>query len=150
FRDTAHGFLAWSIASLATAALLSSVAASIVGGGVQAGATVAAGAASAAGTAVTQNIASSDKGSEAANGNAYFIDALFRAGNDAPASASAPSPAAATAEASTILLNALRQGSLPPEDADHLARQVAQRTGLDASAARQRVTDAFGRMQSKA
>ncbi|WP_454914372.1 hypothetical protein [Variovorax gossypii] len=49
FRDTAHGFLAWSVATLLTAALLSSVAGSIVGAGAQAGATVASGAATAAG-----------------------------------------------------------------------------------------------------
>ena len=40
FRDTAHGFLAWAIASLATAALLTSAIGSILGSGVQAGATV--------------------------------------------------------------------------------------------------------------
>ncbi len=44
FRDTAHGFLAWAVASLATAALLSSVIGSIIGTGVQAGATAASGA----------------------------------------------------------------------------------------------------------
>lgn len=38
FRDTAHGFLAWAVASLATAALLTSAIGSIVGAGVQAGA----------------------------------------------------------------------------------------------------------------
>ena len=37
FRDTVHGFLAWAVASLATAALLTSVIGSIVGSGVQAG-----------------------------------------------------------------------------------------------------------------
>ena len=36
FRDTAHGFLAWAIASLATATLLTSVIGAIVSGGVQA------------------------------------------------------------------------------------------------------------------
>ena len=36
FRDTAHGFLAWAIASLATAALLTSVIGSITGAGLQA------------------------------------------------------------------------------------------------------------------
>src|SRR5674476_1672458 len=41
FRDTAHGFLAWAIASLATAALLTSVIGTIVSGGIQAGASVA-------------------------------------------------------------------------------------------------------------
>src|SRR6185436_4363413 len=38
FRDTAHGFLAWAVATLATAALLTSVIGAIIGGGVKAGA----------------------------------------------------------------------------------------------------------------
>ena len=41
FRDTAHGFLAWAIATLITAALLTSVVSTIVGGAVQTGASVA-------------------------------------------------------------------------------------------------------------
>ncbi|MBK1717025.1 hypothetical protein CKO27_05040 [Thiocystis violacea] len=41
FRDTAHGFLAWAVASLATAALLTSVIGSIIGNGHQAGGVVA-------------------------------------------------------------------------------------------------------------
>jgi len=40
FRDTAHGFLAWAVASLATAALLTSVIGSILSSGLQAGASV--------------------------------------------------------------------------------------------------------------
>ncbi len=40
FRDTAHGFLTWAVASLATAALLTTVIGSIIGGGVKAGASV--------------------------------------------------------------------------------------------------------------
>lgn len=39
FRDTAHGFLSWAVASLATAALLTSAIASILGVGVQIGVT---------------------------------------------------------------------------------------------------------------
>jgi len=52
FRDTAHGFLAWAVATLVTAALLTSAITSIVSGGAQAGASVAGGAA-AAGAAAT-------------------------------------------------------------------------------------------------
>jgi hypothetical protein len=40
-RDTVHGFLAWAFASLATAALLTSVIGAIVNSGIQAGASVA-------------------------------------------------------------------------------------------------------------
>src|SRR4051812_6593685 len=39
FRDTAHGFLAWAVATLLTAALLTSAIGSIVGTGAQVGAT---------------------------------------------------------------------------------------------------------------
>jgi len=38
FRDTAHGFLAWAVASLATAVLLTSVIGAILGGAIDAGA----------------------------------------------------------------------------------------------------------------
>lgn len=38
FRDTAHGFLAWAVASLATAVLLTSVVGAILGGAIDAGA----------------------------------------------------------------------------------------------------------------
>ena len=48
FRDTAHGFVAWAVASLATAALLTTVIGSILGGGVQAGAAMVGGGASTA------------------------------------------------------------------------------------------------------
>src|SRR5664280_2000046 len=62
FRDTAHGFLAWAVASLATAALLTSVIGSIVGAGIQAGAVVAGGVASntAVATAGGSEMAKSD------------------------------------------------------------------------------------------
>ena len=43
FRDTAHGFLAWAVATLVTATLLSSAISSVVGGGLKAGASVAGG-----------------------------------------------------------------------------------------------------------
>lgn len=48
FRDTAHGFLAWSVATLATAAMLTSAVGSIVGTGASAAGSVVGGAAPAA------------------------------------------------------------------------------------------------------
>ncbi len=85
FRDTAHGFLAWAVAMLITAAILTSVVGSIVSGGVQAGATVAGGVATATGAA-TAGIATSaasaasgltNSGTDDSSMN-YFIDSLFR------------------------------------------------------------------------
>lgn len=157
FRDTAHGFLAWAVATLATATLLTSVIGSIVGTGVNAGATVAAGGASAAGAAAAQvaDKAGGDEGAEA--GLDYFVGTLFRTdAAAAPTTGAAivpmanPSPAAMAAEASGIFLTALKNGALPPEDARYLGQQVALRTGLSAQDAEKRVTDTFGRMQVKA
>lgn len=69
FRDTAHGFLAWAVASLATAALLTSVIGSIVGDGLQAG--------SIAATApVGSERATFDRDAGAMG---HFVDSLFSA-----------------------------------------------------------------------
>ena len=150
FRDTAHGFLAWAIASLATAAVLTGAVGAIVGAGVQAGATVAAGGATAAGAAAGQVVDASEGKPDTSANTAYFVDTLFRAGPSVPATEAPPTPAASAAQASGIMLNALRAGALPAEDAEYLGRLVAQRTGLDQAAARQRVTDTFTRLQTQA
>jgi len=96
FRDTAHGFLAWAVASLATAAFLTSAIGSIVGAGTQAAGAAAGGVASAAGSAAaaaSQRPASGGGGMPGANdANGYFVDALFR-----PDMATAATPAADTA-----------------------------------------------------
>jgi hypothetical protein len=96
FRDTAHGFLAWSVATLLTAGLLSSAVGTIVGAGAQAGATVAGGAVAAtaaAGTGAAASQAGSQESGPGATG--YFVDALFRRDAGAPpAVAPAPAPAA--------------------------------------------------------
>ncbi|WP_137918809.1 hypothetical protein [Hydrogenophaga sp. 2FB] len=86
FRDTAHGFLAWAVASLATAALLTSVIASIVGGGVQAGATAAAGGGAAASRVAAQ--VADKAGDDGKDDMAYFIHALFRGSATAPTTGS--------------------------------------------------------------
>lgn len=78
FRDTAHGFLTWAVASLLTVVVLTSVVGTI-GSGVRASADVVGKAASAAGTAVGS--AATLATGEAGNGNhsiGYFVDSLFR------------------------------------------------------------------------
>jgi hypothetical protein len=164
FRDTAHGFLAWAIASLVTAAMLTSAIGSVVGSGVQAGATVAGAAATTAATAGAGAVAATSKGNpmDADGGpSAYFIDSLFRRDMAAPAAASAPAPgtpgeagysapAPSTAEVTRIFTRSLGTGTLPPEDARYVGQLVAQRTGLSQADAEKRVTDTFGRMQAQA
>lgn len=79
FRDTAHGFLAWAVASLATAALLTSVIGSILSTGAQAGATVASGAVGTA-TSMAGGTVASARLSPGSDGGpmGYFVDSLFR------------------------------------------------------------------------
>lgn len=151
FRDTAHGFLAWAIASLATAALLASAVTSIVGNGLQAGASVAegigtAGAATVATTAMT-------KPGNAWEPVSYFVDSLLRTDGIAATLAAAPSPRAglteqASTEIARIFMNDMRTGAMPADDLRYAGQVVAQRTGLTQADAEQRVTDTFERLQA--
>jgi hypothetical protein len=172
FRDTAHGFLAWSIATLATAAMLAGTIGSIVSGGAQAGAAVAGGVASTAAMATTAAAASAG-GSMAAGqgaGVSYAVDSLFRRDlSVAPAEAQATTGTSAsltqtpslagqsnrampsTAEVGRIFANGLSTGgALPPEDVKYVGQMVAQRTGISQQEAEKRVTDAYGKVQAKA
>lgn len=155
FRDTAHGFLAWTVASLATAVLLTSVVTGILSGGASVAAatlsgtaqTVAAGAGAAATSAASQSDASTD------GPIAYYIDTMFRPSADSTATG-APSPAqgngpASTAEVARIIINNIGKAQLPAEDARYVARLVAQRTGLSPQEAQKRVTDTYAQLQTQ-
>lgn len=153
FRDTAHGFLAWALSALLTAALLSSLVGAMIGGGLKLGGTAA---------AATMGGAAMGAGSELAKytGNndpmKYFMGTLFRQGGYAgPAGMTmAPvedrqSPADSEAEVTRIFANSLRSGPLPPEDVRYAGQVVSQRTGLPQAEAEKRVTDTYARIQGK-
>ena len=157
FRDTAHGFLAWAVATLVTAALLTSAITSIVSGGAQAGASVAGGAAAAGAAATAASAATNDSASPGDGiGMGYFVDSLFRQ-DMTPSTGSAPAQAmggeasvsGSTPEVARIFANDLRTGSLPPDDMRYVAHLVAQRTGIAQADAEKRVTDVFGKVQAK-
>jgi hypothetical protein len=142
FRDTAHGFLAWAVASLATAALLTSVIGSIVNGGVQAGA------------AVTGNIAAGSEIRQRERDSeplGYFVDLLFRKDINAPVAKvnTMPEPrfAGYSPEVTRIFVNTVRTEPLAAEDVQYLAYLVAQRTGLTQQNAEQRVIATYKRLQ---
>lgn len=138
FRDTAHGFLAWCVATLVTATLVASSVSGIVSGGVQAGASMAGGAASAATQA-----ASSAAGSADSDQYGYFVDSLFR--DDRPA---AVSDDAARSTVTRIFVQSMaNEGQLAPEDRAYLAQLVAQRTNLTQADAERRVDEVYGRAQ---
>lgn len=151
FRDTAHGFLAWAVASLATAALLTSVIGSIVGGGIRAGASVAGSVA----TVATAGAAAAGA-SEAGSGSmGYFIDSLFRrdmnaaAGSSAGSGAAQQNDSASASEVARVFMNTLRTGALPAEDVRYVGQLVAQRSGLTQQEAEKRVSDTYARAQAK-
>ncbi len=98
FRDTAHGFLAWAVASLVTAAFLASAVGNVVGMGAKAGASVAGAAvttAGAAGAAIGNSAGNASSGSGGSSAYGYFVDSLFRP------DAASQTPAAAAPAAST-------------------------------------------------
>ena len=156
FRDTAHGFLAWAVASLVTASLLTSTLGSILGGGLQAGAAVAGGVANAAASGATA-AGGSAVGSDGGALN-YFVDGLFRPGPSVSDSAStvAMMPAANTdgqaartvSEVSRIFTHATRSEPLPAEDVRYVGQIVAQRTGLSQQDSERRVTETYDRVQT--
>jgi hypothetical protein len=154
FRDSAHGFLAWAVASLATAALLGSVIGSIVSTGASAvtattgsAATVAAGAtavgASQTGSAMTTTNDAGPTG--------YFLDSLFRK-NGASTDGAAATPqggGAPIGEVSRIFMNSIHAGPLSADDTHYVGQLVAQRTGLSQQDAEKRVTETYTRLQAK-
>lgn len=156
FRDTAHGFLAWAIATLATAAMLTSAVGSILG--TTASTAGALGGAATTAVAAGAGSATQAKAGSMANDEGYFVDALFRkdATSAAPAGgAPAPTPTPSdtpipTAEAGRIFANGLTSGTLSSEDAKYLGQLVSQRTGLSQADAEKRVNDTFAQAKAKA
>ncbi|MFN9470311.1 hypothetical protein [Acidovorax sp.] len=169
FRDTAHGFLAWSVSTLVTAAMLTSAIGSIVGSGVQAGAALAGGAATTAAAAGTgAAAAAAGQASQSDSSPSYLVDSLFRktvAATDpaVPSSASVSSDAAGaqspatpqstspyTAEVARIFVNSLGAGApLPADDVKYVGQVVTQRTGISQQDAEKRVADTFTKAQAK-
>ncbi len=164
FRDTVHGFLAWAVSSLVTAALLTSVIGSITNSGVQAGASVGGGIASTAAAATTG--AAAMAGSEAAKSDGmtttmdYFIDSLFRRDTTMAASAAPvggramqsgtvdPVTPVRLAEVARIFMTTIHMEALPAQDVRYVGHLVTQRTGLLQPEAEKRVTDTYARAQA--
>jgi hypothetical protein len=129
FRDTAHGFLAWAVALVVTAAFLTSAAAYMVGGA----------AASAAGGIAMDPRADGRE----LDSNEYFVDTLFRSDRVKPES----NGASVLGEVGRVFATSLRQGDLPAADKSYLAQLVAARTGLSQTDAEKRVSDVFAGAQ---
>jgi hypothetical protein len=138
FRDTAHGFLTWCVATVVTAVLIASVAGSAASTATQAATSVVSGAISGA----SQGAAQSAGG--ASDPTAYFVDLLFR--SDHPAQ-NAPDQNV-RAEATRILARGIANGSLSDQDKTYLAQLVSAHTGLSTDDAKKRVDDVLGQFQA--
>ena len=128
FRDTAHGFLAWGLATLFVAGVLTTA----VSGLVNTGATVASGAAQGATQAATSQ-------SDA------LADRLFRTATPDPQTPIDD----VRGEAARILATGVG-GELDPADRTHLAQNVAARTGISSADAEQRIDAAIAEAREAA
>jgi len=140
FRDTAHGFIAWSVATLLMATLMSSAIGGAITTSAKAGGEVAKTVAMAGATAG----AGADKPTP--NPMGYYVDTLFRRApaSGAPVQAMPPDR---IPEATRIFANALQSGQLSEPDRKYLGEVVATQTGVAPDEAERRVTDAFTQLK---
>ena len=144
FRETAHGFLTWALATLVGTVLLTSAVTSVFSGGVHAAATAVSGAAQGAGQAASA--VADAAGPSLISG--YDMDRLFRADKSSPAGASGDNSATPNAkgqdssgEAMRILAAGIATGEMPAADRTYLAQLVASRTGISQVDAEKRVDE---------
>ncbi|MBC7709742.1 MAG: hypothetical protein H7203_06760 [Rhizobacter sp.] len=153
FRDTAHGFLTWAVASLVTAALLTSTVGSIVGAGVKAGTAIAGTAATVAAAGAVSATSGDTSGADMASKTSpmtYFVDTLFRKdAANVSATVGATPAAPPIAEVTRIFVNAGTSEPLSAADSKYLAQLVSQQTGLPPADAEKRVNDTFVALQTK-
>jgi hypothetical protein len=129
FRDTAHGFVSWALATVLGAVLLASPASSLLGG---------------AAGGLTQGATSSARQSGPMDG---YTDALLRSDN--PGTANTTNVQESRAELTRLLVGDFRSGGdLKPADRDYVSKLVAARTGLSQVDADKRVNEVMA--QAKA
>ena len=132
FRDTAHGFLAWAMATLLMLGMATSTVSGLLSTGASvAGATIgtAAGSAAAVGSQVADNTGT--------NPMDYFADTLLRPAD--PAAQNAADPQRSTAEVGRILTRSAANGEMSAEDRAYLDRVVAARAGISEADAKARI-----------
>jgi len=152
FRDTAHGLLAWAVATLITVAVLAGGTRAVLSGAIDAGSGVAAAVSPAAAAGAGVAASKAGEGGSAVNPLDYFSDMLLRAAPASAAVSGAPMPASAgvtladqRVEIGKIFATGLSTGSLAADDRAYLGQVVASRTGLTQAEAEARVDAVYGR-----
>jgi hypothetical protein len=129
FRDTAHGFLAWAVASVLGAVLLASPASSILGG------TIA---------GATQGAAASVSQSSPMN---IYVDSLLRPDN--PSAQGQQNSSDTRFELVRLFTKSFHDGTdLNPADRAYAAKVVSARTGLSQADAEKRVNDVVNQVKT--
>ena len=123
FRDTAHGFMAWAVASLGTAAFLSAALTALVAIG------------------PSKSLAA-DPGETVPNTIDSSVDRLLRRDGGEPMSI------ALRDEAKRAFAAGLHEGALRDDDRQYLTRAVAQQSGVTPPEATKRVDDRFNEMRA--
>lgn len=161
FRDTAHGFLAWAMATLITATLLASTIDSIVSGTIHTSASlVGVGmlttAASGTGNGVINKGSTMDSG---ATSFPYFMHRLFRDEKNSDAVTNENNPptnnlspnegVVVNQEMTGIFTHALWSGKLEDDDSRYGAQLIVKHTHLNQQEAEKRMVDMFNALQTQ-
>jgi hypothetical protein len=135
FRDTAHGFLTWAVATVIVVSIVASGATSVIGAGARDLGIVASG--------VTSDTPSPISGSV----DPYDLDVLFRSSTEGERRLA---PADARAESLHILAKGLSGGDVSAPDRTYVAHLVAAQTGVSETEAERRVNDGITQMRAAA
>ncbi|WP_229459178.1 hypothetical protein [Massilia cavernae] len=132
FRDTAHGMLAWAVATLVTVGILAGGANAVLGGAIDT-------AASATPAMAVAGASAGDNADGANDPTDYFADMLLRS----------PTGEAATdaqrAEIKKIIMASVVNGSMTGDDRNYLAQVIAKRTGMPQADAERRADEIYAR-----
>jgi hypothetical protein len=143
FRDTAHGFLSWAVATIVVAAFsASTLTAGLSGSAKVAGLAAGAGAASMAPKADEGKIGPADH-------NMYLVDTLFRSPSSKPNTAPTAADTHETrGEATRILVTGIKNGDVSEQDRTYLTQLVAARANISQAEAAKRVDDTIATMKA--
>jgi hypothetical protein len=131
FRDTAHGFIAWALASIIGVAVLATPATSILGS---------------AATGASQGAAVSAAQAGPMDG---YVDMLLR--GDPAAQNASYNPADTRSEVTRLFTRSFRNGGdLKAPDREYAAKVVAARSGLSQADAEKRVNDVVTQVKADA
>ncbi|MBX7146656.1 MAG: hypothetical protein K1X44_05040 [Alphaproteobacteria bacterium] len=139
FRDTAHGFLVWSLSTIFVVIFTACTTFSLLGGALKVTTTLTTGAVAGASYGALQN--AMNVGNTENESKNYYVDSLFRTtqsntnvGQDV------------RQETTRILTRSIEEGNIPEGDKTYLANLVASRIGISPEEATQRIDDVMGRL----